>query len=1013
MKPFILFISFISTVAAHAAAPVVSTPSDHNRPGSQSVLASVDSQINTKWCDHHNGRPVQWMAKLPKPQVVKGYSFVSGNDVPTRDPKEWVLEGSQDGKKWTQLDRKNKEPIFEKRRQSRSYEFKNDTAFSYYKFTFKTHDATHFQFSEIGLKGVSFAGAKLDVPPVPPPPPEPPTLEELVAAREQGTLQSVYKKPKAHAHATPTAEANLKGFHQEIKPLLTESCIKCHGPDKQKGKFRIDTLNPDLIKGPDKDWWLEVMEVLSNSEMPPEDEGVELSDAGRAQIIDWLSGEIQRAAKVARVEKGHTSFRRLTRYEYNYALQDLLGLPWSMAQNLPPETASEDGFKNSSELLQMSPMQFQTYREISLKAVKRATVVGEQPKPVTYMISMKEAMEKAKSNKKAKFFDSKDNNGRHKNQLHIFDPETGQGVSFKNGGSKPIPDALPGQPIPKSPVVMVLPNNNELKWDLDRFLPDEGVMRVSLRAWRSNTDPNQYASLRLGFSAHTSNNANFSNIISEKDLEVTGTADKPELVHFDIQLGDIQRNPFRKLTTTFPRRDEFLHIRNVSNAHGKDPVQIHIDHIEISAPFYEQWPPKSHTNVFFDSKSKENEDQYGREVLNRFMSRAWGRSITSQEIDRFMGLFAKYRPEFETFEEAMQEVLATVLVHPEFLYLTQQVASVSGDGPSRISDQELARRLAVFLWSSIPDDELQKLAVQGKLSDPKVLSAQVNRMMADPKSRRFTQHFVQQWLGLDGLDSVNHITDEDLRKSMPQEPIAFFEEVLKHNRSVMDFIHSDYAMVNERMAKHYGIRDVYGPQFRKVSIDVQQRRGGLLTGAAVLAMNSDGKDSHPLKRGVWMLESILHDPPPPPPPNVPEVDLADPEIAKMTLKERIADHRNDPACYSCHARIDPWGIAFEEYDALGSYRTKIKNKPVDATSKLFNKQQLLGMGGLKHYLLKERQDQFARAMAHKLTAYALGRPLSFSDHTDLEDLTAKFRKKGDGLGDLVHLVTQSAIFNSK
>ena len=174
MKLIILIISFFSAVAIQAAAPVVSTPSGHYRQGNQTVLASVDSQINTKWCDHHNGRPVQWMAKLPKPQVVKGYSFVSGNDVPTRDPKEWVLEGSQDGKKWTQLDRKNKEPIFEKRRQSRSYEFKNDTAFSYYKFTFKTHDATHFQFSEIGLKGVSFAGVKLDVPPAPP---EPPTLE--------------------------------------------------------------------------------------------------------------------------------------------------------------------------------------------------------------------------------------------------------------------------------------------------------------------------------------------------------------------------------------------------------------------------------------------------------------------------------------------------------------------------------------------------------------------------------------------------------------------------------------------------------------------------------------------------------------------------------------------------------------------------------------------------------------------------------------------------------------------
>jgi hypothetical protein len=162
-----------------------------------------------------------------------------------------------------------------------------------------------------------------------------------------------------------------------------------------------------------------------------------------------------------------------------------------------------------------------------------------------------------------------------------------------------------------------------------------------------------------------------------------------------------------------------------------------------------------------------------------------------------------------------------------------------------------------------------------------------------------------------------------------------------------------------------------------------------------------------------MLERILNDPPPPPPPNVPEVDLADPEIQKMTLKERISDHRNDPACYSCHARIDPWGIAFENYDASGSYRTRINNKLVDASAELFNKEPLAGMDGLKRYLLKERQDQFARAMVHKMSAYALGRPLSFADLAEIEVLTAGFRKNGDRLGDLVHLLIQSSIFNGK
>ncbi|MCP4816381.1 MAG: DUF1592 domain-containing protein, partial [Planctomycetaceae bacterium] len=460
--------------------------------------------------------------------------------------------------------------------------------------------------------------------------------------------------------------------------------------------------------------------------------------------------------------------------------------------------------------------------------------------------------------------------------------------------------------------------------------------------------------------------------------------------------------------------DEFLTIRNVSTARGREePLQVLIGHIEISAPFYAQWPPGTHRDIFFESKNESDEEIYGREVLGRFMQRAWRRPATSREVDQFMALFTSYRPGFSHFEDAMVEVLATVLAAPEFLYLTQKVDADQAGDPGTISDLELASRLAVFLWSSIPDEQLLEFAQRGKLKDPSILTAQVKRMLADPRARRFAENFVQQWLGMDGLDSVVHVTDSSLKEAMQEEPIAFFQEVLGRNRSVMDFIHSDYAVVNERLAGHYRIPGVYGPHFRSVPIEPQVNRGGVLTGAAILAMNSDGKDSHPLKRGIWMLERILQDPPPPPPPNVPEVDLTDPEILKMTLKERIADHRNKPACISCHAKIDPWGIAFENYDALGSFRTSIKNKPVDATSRLFNKQKLDGMVGLKRYLLQDRQDQFSRAMVHKMTAYALGRSLSFSDNADIDNLAVQFRKQGDRLGDLVYLIIKSNIFNSK
>jgi mono/diheme cytochrome c family protein len=839
----------------------------------------------------------------------------------------------------------------------------------------------------------------------------------LEMAKEQGRAKSRLLKDTKEAARDPNVlpKADLAFFRESVEPMLKKNCLDCHGPKKAKGRLRIDQLNPDLLTGPDVERWREVFNALSKSEMPPEDEpDYALTDADRGRIVDWLSGELNTASLMRRNSREHSSFRRLTNYEYNYALQDLLGLPSALPNKLPPETASEDGFKNSSELLQMSALQFETYREIGLKALKRATVSGERPQAVTYIISMQEEMDKAAAKDAKESDKSKKNSKKSKNQQQLFHRETGESIQFSAGKSMPRAEAVVGQTPAVSPVVLLLPRSNELKLDLDRFLPDEGIMRVRIRAGRSTMNPDEYASLRLIFSAHTSNNANFSQVISERDIPVTAPADNPQFIHFDIPLSDIQRNPFRKLTTTFPRRDEFLHIQNVSNAAGgEQPLQVLIDYIEISAPFYEQWPPKTHTDIFIESNNKGDEQSYGREVLNRFLKRVWRRPVTTQEVDQFMALFTQYRPGFSTFEEAMVEVLATALATPEFLYLTQRVATNKTNSPARISEVELASRLSMFLWSSIPDDELLKPAAQGKLREPEVLTAQIKRMLADPRSRRFTQNFVEQWLGLDSLNSVTHVTDSSLKEAMQEEPKAFFDEVLRHNLSIMDFIHSDYAMVNERLAAHYRISKVYGPHFRRVPVAPQMNRGGLLTNAAIMTMNSDGKDSHPLKRGVWMLKRILDDPPPPPPPNVPQVDLTNPEILKMTLKERIVDHRNKAACLSCHSKIDPWGIAFENYDALGAFRTSINNKPVDATSELFNRQMLAGVDGLKRYLLTDRQDQFARAMVHKLTAYALGRPLSFADRADIDSLTAQFRRRDDGLGDLINLIVSSNIFNSK
>ncbi len=277
----------------------------------------------------------------------------------------------------------------------------------------------------------------------------------------------------------------------------------------------------------------------------------------------------------------------------------------------------------------------------------------------------------------------------------------------------------------------------------------------------------------------------------------------------------------------------------------------------------------------------------------------------------------------------------------------------------------------------------------------------------------------RQWLGLESLDFLKldkktyRDVDPLLMEEMTKEPIAFFKEVLKNNDSIMHFLNSNYAVINDRLARHYNLPEVFGNEFRPVKLPLSSERGGVLTQAGLLAMNSDGKDSHPLKRGIWLLENILNDPPPPPPPAVPEIDLADPEILKLTLKERMEDHRNDPACMSCHVKIDPWGIAFENFDAVGKWRDSIGKNPVDSTSKLYNKHELRGIDGLKDYLMDNRQDQFARALCYKMASYALGRPLTFGDRSLVEKISSQLREDGDGLADLVILIVQSDLFQLK
>lgn len=865
------------------------------------------------------------------------------------------------------------------------------------------------------------------------------TLAEL---KRIGAAASDYRTHADRHVDTAAPQANLTMFREKVAPALANACLDCHGEDLQEGNIRLDTLDPDLLHGDDVDWWVEVLAVLSKGEMPPADAN-ELPDEERSDIVDWLTSEIQVASTVRRAEAGESAFRRMTRYEYKYSLQDLLGKPFDFAKDLPPEPTSEDGFQNSSEMLHMSVVQFGTYRDAAYQALLRTTERGEQPAPLYWGVSMESSSAISWKKQQEQFDKIRE---RHKddpeklaeelerqearvrarpNNTHYKDLASGRmaRATWSYGGARYAFEPSATRPeIPDEwSHVAIIPPRQRLIVELGDRVPDRGTLRVRVRAARVSMDEPHPPSLQLEFGWQASNDSAASVRISKVDLEIDAPPEAPEFYQWDIPLGEIYpRNSVRNISQMgdLPSPSEFIKLVNSSVSRG----DIQIDYVDIAAPVYDAWPPASHRRIFIDSKNAGDETAYGREVLSKFMTRAWRRPVSEAEVQQKMELFQQIRPACRDFQEAMTEVLATVLSSPKFLYLSRSTRDANSDDVPHASDapdaSDLATRLSMFLWASIPDDELLQVASAGLLADAQELRNQTRRMLADPRSGRFSQQFVRQWLGMQLLDYLDVDRkayprfDRALKEAMQEEPIAFFHELLQHNANVLDLLHADYTMANERLAKHYGLQDVAGNQFRRVSLNQEHSRGGLLTQAGLLAMNSDGKDSHPLKRGIWLLESLLNDPPPPPPPAVPEIDLADPEIAKLTLKQRIEDHRNQAACMSCHSKIDPWGIAFENFDAVGSWRSDVEGKPVDATSTLYNGHPLDGMEGLKRYLLKHRQDQFARALVHKLTTYAIGRPLTFADRASVDQITAELRQQGDGLATLIELIVTSDLFRN-
>ena len=454
------------------------------------------------------------------------------------------------------------------------------------------------------------------------------------------------------------------------------------------------------------------------------------------------------------------------------------------------------------------------------------------------------------------------------------------------------------------------------------------------------------------------------------------------------------------------------------------PPKLKIEWIEFENPFFETWPPSTLTNILFAGE-RPDEAAYAREVVRRFAARAYRGPIAVTELERHISSWTTPRASADSLEGSLRETLGVVLTSPRFLGLP---ASRTAGAKQQLTDHELAARLSYLLWSTMPDETLRGLADQGKLRDPVVLTAQIRRMIADPKAWSFIEQFAEQWLELDRLQRVTINKDrypgfdDHLAAAMRLETIHFFGEVLQGDMSIFQFLGSDFTCVNETLAAHYGMPDVKGPKFRKVKLDAAQHRGGVLTHASVLTGLSDGKDGHPIKRGMWLLKNLFDETPPPPPPNVPELNRENPKVKNLTIPQALALHRSSTACMGCHRKIDPWGIAFEEYDAVGNWqrdgvgatlRKRRTSHPIDATADLPSGVKVNGMRELREELLRSKSDDFRRAMARKMMAYALGRSLTLGDIGAADALVPALRARGDRLPALLELIAVSEPFQSK
>jgi mono/diheme cytochrome c family protein len=783
--------------------------------------------------------------------------------------------------------------------------------------------------------------------------------------------------------------------------FLEKHCIRCHGPEKEKGDLRIDRLSRDFKLGADTHHWAEVIEQVNSGEMPPKKEKRPTQEEIAAFVTN-LDSRIKEGRASRMAARPAVAHYRLSRKEYQNTVYDLLGVRYDPTK---PGELNEDtlwhGFERLGSELSLSPSHVDRY-------YRAAEIVLDRAFPAA-------SVEPLKVRKTAA-------------ELYPSGGKDQQAALDKFGIKRPLRRVI--YPGSAPPPVALSPG-----WLGTGIGPKHsGLYKVRIKASGIRPPGGQPAHLRIGAMGEAENPLGEGRI----GFDITAPEDSPQVYEAELSLempkslgfsvvasDEVKGLHFRRLfgSTVFTHSSEALLLTSPAfpqlfDGEGNGLYSlVLLDWVEWEGPLVSEAEKSRRVGLVPPDDAT---PEVIAEHLQRFAERAWRRPVKKEELERYLRSYRTEREAGEKMADAYRVALQGVLTSRHFIYL------VEGDtmARERLTDSELASRLSYFLWSSMPDDALFTAAKGGVLNGDG-LRREVDRMLADSKANRFIEDFPRQWLQLHRVGmfppdkKLYPAYDAWLETSMSSEPVEYFREMFVKNLPIEGFIDSGWTMANARLCEFYGLPEPKTGGFQRVSLKPEDRRGGLLTMGAVLGLTSDGTRHRPVHRGVWLSEVVLGKTPPPPPANVPAIEPNPPKSPKATIREKLEAHANDANCAACHAKIDPLGLAWDNYDAIGQWRTHEKVAAGLGADPLVNPAGAMPDGRafkdateFKRLLLEDR-EKVARAFIEHLSTYGLRRVLSFDDQDDLSAIQAEAKKTNYRIQDIVRAVALSDLMRKR